>query len=325
MVGPERPADLEHGMSEHNLSQVIRAYVDGELDAEQHADLAKRLEDDATLRARVRFERQLQERIGAAMGTGAAPAALADRIRAALAEAKSDAEGDAEPEPEIVIGRVDADGASSHRSWLVGPQRANIFAVAAVLAIIAGVVLVGIFGPQIGNSGPDAAAVAAKELLKDTASFAARVHTACTDVDVAEKSSPWRTIEESQARLSNYLGENVLVVDLAKFGFQFVGGGKCRVPGVETSGHVVYRCEATADKPEVHVTVFMVPNEGQYGDQLPRCGMCDPLECPKGCCHRVIPMPADEVIYFLVCSDPSELARLKEFIARRVGAVPNVR
>ena len=78
-------------MSEQNDSNLIRNYVDGELEPEQAAQIEQRLESDPQLRARVHFEHLLRQRIDVVMRREtAAPPGLAERISAAFAEASSD-------------------------------------------------------------------------------------------------------------------------------------------------------------------------------------------------------------------------------------------
>lgn len=126
----------------------IRSFVDGELPPAEMARIERAALEDADLAARIAFERGLRQRVATALdvsGEGHDPAQLAAAVRSRLSEAACQprAEGgeDAHPAPAPIRFSAAAQPASR--------TRINPFAVAACLAIVAGAILVGIFGTPL--------------------------------------------------------------------------------------------------------------------------------------------------------------------------------
>ncbi len=118
--------------------KLIRLYCDGELMPEQAERVEQGLKEGREARDRLEFEKELRRQVGAVMAPGSAPPGLAERVRRQLAEVA----------PEEAFERR-----FSIASWFRGPTHANIFAVAASLAVVAGAVLFGIFGRTIDEWG----------------------------------------------------------------------------------------------------------------------------------------------------------------------------
>lgn len=297
-------------MSEQNDSNLIRNYADGELEGAEAADLERRIELDERLQVQVRFEHLLRQRVDVVMRgrAGAAPEGLAERIRASLTKAAG------EPEPEIVVGRVDRTGATAGRgprARRVGPPRVNMLAVAAALILIAGAVLFSIFGPQIGE-GPSLAA--------ETARFVEDLHIRCeADPEMLAKVSPWRARGEAEEQLTAHLGDGpVTVFDLSSLDYEFIGAGKCRVPGPVPSGHFFHERPARGNGDPSMVSLYVVPDHGQYGGQIGDYRLREWFELPgeAGSDDRIHGITNGLAIYFLVCPCHHDLDRLKEAIAR---------
>ncbi|MDY7107693.1 MAG: hypothetical protein SYC29_03560 [Planctomycetota bacterium] len=294
-------------MSEQNDSNLIRNYADGELDPEQAAALQQRLESDHRLRAQLRFEHVLRERIGEVMRDGSsAPAGLVERISAALSEATD------EPEPEVVAGRVDSGGAVAgrgKRARRVGPAPMSMFAVAAALLLVAGVILFSIFGEQIGHEG---------NLAIETARFVEDVHIRCeTEPKTLAKVSPWRARGEAERELTRHLGDGeVSVLDLSSLGYKFYGAGPCHVPGPVPSGHFFHERPAEEGRDASMVSLYVVPDHGQYADQIDehRPGQWFELPAEPGSGDRILGISNGSIMYFLVCPCHPGLGDLKKAI-----------
>lgn len=294
-------------MSEQN-SNLIRNYVDGELDGAKTADLERRIESDQQLQAQVRFEHLLRQRIDVVMRgrTGAVPEGLAERIRANLTEAAT------EPEPEIVVGRVDRRGAAvptgRRRFWRA--PRTNLLAMAAALALILTVVLVSIFSRTIGERS---------DLAIETVQFVKWVHGKCAaDPEMLAAETPWREPAEAEQRLTGHLGARpVVVFDLSSLDFAFVGAGECHVPGTECSGHFFHRRQATDERRGVMVSLYVVPDDGQYDGLIEDFRTLEWFQLPGGeeRSEKTCGLSDGSVIYFLVSGCRRDLEQIKETIA----------
>jgi len=303
-------------MSEQYDPNLIRTYVDGELDGAEAAELEKGLESDRRLQAQVRFEHLLRKRVGSVMreSAGAAPEGLADHIRAALAKAPTESE----PDREIVVGRVDHAGATlrrgDRRSWS-GPTTTNPLALAAALVLVAGVVLIGIFGRQISPGGGD--------LAVQTARFVEGVHIKCAESpEVLAKVTPWHVPAEAERQLMLLLDSGqVTVFDLGSLGYQFIGAGECHVPGSTVSGHFFHERPATEERPQAMVSLYVVPDQGQYEGLIEdlRPGEWFELPAEAGSDDRIHGITNGSIIYFLVCPCHHDRGRLQDEIARHLA------
>lgn len=295
-------------MSEQNDSNLIRSYVDGELEGAEAADMERRIESDKRLQVQVRFEHLLRQRIDVVMRgrAGAAPEGLAERIRQATREAAH------EPEAEIVVGRVDRRGATvrgGRRRFWQGP-RANLLAMAAALALILTVVLVSIFSRNIGERS---------DLAVQTVQFVKWVHGKCAaDPEMLAEETPWREPAEAEQKLTEHLGGRpVVVFDLSSLDFAFVGAGECHVPGSECSGHFFHRRQATDERRGVMVSLYVVPNDGQYDGLIEDFRPLEWYQLPGGedGSEKTCTLSDGSVIYFLVSGCRRDLEQIKELIA----------
>ena len=130
-------------MSEQKIANLIRQYCDGELNEEQISQIEQHLRDHPEDQAIVDSERELRKRIEGVVKADCphAPAGLADKIKAEFAKL------------EVSSDSQEQTYAYSPRSWSFGPSKANVFAVAASLALVVGAVLFGIFGNPIDMRG----------------------------------------------------------------------------------------------------------------------------------------------------------------------------
>jgi anti-sigma factor RsiW len=281
-------------MSDQSITELIRLDCDGELDQEQARQLQRHLQAHPEDRKLVESERRLRARVGIVMTAAcpSAPADLAERIRQGLDTVKVDVE--AEP------------AGYSFAQWLQGPRRANVYAVAASLVLVAGAVLVGIFGPQIDDQLTQAGAGQAVEAASAVAGE--HVDAAFDNGRMLDSMTVYDSLTEAEIAMARYLEARLTAFDLRGAGYEFVGAMKCNVPHCERSCHFLYRRQ---DSMPGLVSLHIVPDHGQFDlsegqpfeGELP----LDSTLFPKnpGCPQDVI-MFSDGKLVFLVVMCVSE-------------------
>lgn len=292
-------------------SELIRRYADGELEPEQAAEVEQSLRANPELAAAVRFEQKLRDQVASAMRQQcpSAPAGLADRVREAL---PVEAAGTAEP------ACAQAEPSETERGgWLVGPRRANLFAMAACLAIVAGAVIFGVFGPRIDSLRGGGA----EDLWAAAATFAAGEHDRCAmSADAQVSKVQWTSPEEAEERLSAYLGQRITVLDFEALGFTFKGAGRCQLPVAAPSGHVIYTRAATATTRRAMLSIFLAPDDGQF-PEIQRLVLGQLQECQRDgqSGHRVLRATDGHLVYFVVCCDETMLEPICQVMQPAIG------
>jgi len=235
-------------MNEPLTPRMIRLYCDGELPDDQARQVEQRLGQDPSLRSLVESERRLKEHVGQVMAADGSPvpAGLAGRVRDhGVGETTASA------------ARIEVEPATASRAWWSGPHRANVFAVAACLVLVAGAVLFGILGPSIDSLrmrsvtdvAADAAAAVAGEHVMTTADF-----------ETIVAGMPYRTAYAADRGLAPFLGASRRTFDLRDLGYEFVAGTTCDIPHCDRGSHLIYyKSEGTHGL----VTLHIVPDRGQ--------------------------------------------------------------
>lgn len=272
----------------------IRLFVDGELSHDEAAALEARASEDAGLQALIDAERSLRQAVrrAANAGGGSAPADLRDRIQAAWA-----ADRLVETPAPVVETRRD------ESRWRISPAKANVFAVAAVLLLVTGVVMVGLFAPSIDqliqNNTNDV------DLVQMSAQYAAEEHGRCASCDETRaRATEFRSVEASEDNLSRWLQADVRVVDLTDFGFTYIGAGACTLPQAARAGHLMY--ERVADgKVQGRLSVFVTPMSSKYNlDQFAAAEESAQKEFSAiQCAQRVMVARDRQLVYFVVACD----------------------
>lgn len=348
-------------MIDPQTANLLRQYVDGELDAAAHAAFEARLRDDRELAAAIDVERHLRDRVASVMAsaTPPAPADLHDRVQTALAAASVDgarnsdvqpAAAEHDPQDEPVLASVGAgfpssgDGGTSvadasktdvpvatiemtraRERFLREPSRVDWRAAAAVILLVTGAVLVGIFGTPLDQRGLEQPVQ--ETLVGETVEFVAQEHRRCAMNESARlRKAEWRDHGRAQHELARHLGvERVALPDLSEKGYEFIGAGRCHVPGVEYSGHALYRRNVPGQPPSV-LSLFLVPEGGPHAlavDEMPHLQegewkafhVADPEAADGGAAsprsaHSVntVPFSSDgAVIYLMACCDRRDL------------------
>lgn len=226
-------------MSEPLITNLIRQYCDGELNNEQIAQVEQHLQDHPEDQVIVDSERKLRKRIEAVVKADCpqAPAGLADQIKAELA--KHDVSSDIEVETY----------AYSPTSWSLGPSKANVFAVAASLALVVGAVLFGIFGNPIDR--PSAGVSQATEAAESVGLEHIKAATDNNWLDL--KTRDFKSGEEAQKACSIQLSTEIPKFDLSKLGYEFKGGTMCSVPHCDRACHLFYKQINGAGLVSIHI------------------------------------------------------------------------
>ena len=223
-------------MSNTPTAKEIRLFCDGELSLPEAAAIESKLRDHPRANALGGFERDLKKRVATILKDGSAsPAGLADRVREALA-----AQGGVPDEVDSdARNRPLSDAPVPHRAWWKAPLRANAFAVAASLVLVAGAVLFGIFGQPI-----DAYRAPAMVDISEAAAAVAAEHMSAR-TNGPTKAARYRTPEDAGRELAAYLGKAGCVYDLRDMGYKFVGGDTCLVPRCQRGCHLIYKGTGT--------------------------------------------------------------------------------
>lgn len=271
--------------SDPDPTRLLR-YLDGDLSPAEHAAFEASLEGDAVLAARVDTALAERDRLRIALRRAMAsrtPAGLRERVLTSLHEetdatlAFMPAAADAS-----TVARSTSHASAGHAgramTW-AGPRRANWMAVAASLALVAGAVLLGVFGPRVpgrapasGGPGNTPVTEVAKTMAVETASFGQ--HATCSTQD-----QPWRSLDEAERNLASLLRHPVSIPNLEKAGFNFCCGGPVCVPGAcDRSGQLLYCRPSDSGEGCRWLSVFVAPVETRYlaFDPFGRTG---PLEC----------------------------------------------
>lgn len=288
-------------------AQTLRLLADGELSAADQARVNAVLAGgDADPRRRLQNEKGLREAVARNMSAVNVPADLHARIARTLMETPVESGAD-----ESVIGRIDRHGATAKRhsrSWLMraftSQQRASYAAVAAVLALIAGAVLFGIYGRTID----DVPVQRGVDVVGNVAQYIDKEHGECTtSLEHIQKQSTFHTLSDAEVGLTEALGAPVQAFDLSALGYDFVGAGQCEVPlDEQPSGHLMYR-KTVNGRPGPMVSVFIAPVRGCCK------GICSGMQpgdwaaAKASCKRRVLYSTDGKLVYFLVCCDDRDL------------------
>jgi hypothetical protein len=189
------------------------------------------------------------------------------------------------------------------RRWFLGPQRVNVFAVAACLLLVAGAVLVGIYGRPIDQLRLQPPAdTAAAELL----AFAQREHKRSGDPIEAEKECVTHSPGETVDTLRHDFGLDIDIPDFSSKGYQFDGLAYCdwhdeQVPKLK------YRVPAAPGQRSPRFCIFISKN-------------LDNLDCSSGrlpgCAklgdHRV--WQDHGLVYLMTACKPADLDQAYELL-----------
>jgi hypothetical protein len=326
----------EHHATPHDprLLELLRLAADGEISDEQRVSMEAMLaasdQLSAACRRHIRAEQRLRSAVGRASASITAPAAVRSAVVQTLMHETAQATAGAAV-GQHVLARIDRSGVTpragqSQSPWwrgiLASPQRANFAAVAAVLALIAGAVLFGIFGRTIDDVPTPV--ISASDVVSRAATYADGEHGECTvDIERLHRKAAFTTVEGAEAALSETLGAAVRVFDLSSHGYQFIGAGRCAVPlEKQPSGHLMYR-KFINGQPGPMVSVFVAPARGCCKGLCAGMRPCEWMSAQaaaSSCKHKVLYSTDGRLVYFLVCCDENDLEPVAHTISQAQAA-----
>jgi anti-sigma factor RsiW len=285
-------------------------YCDGECTPEQRVQVDQATAGDPQMQARLRQQldgnARLKKSLCALSGKSEfrAPSGLRQRLNAAFDQA-----GESVEPLKMTARRWRFAG------WLQEPRRANAFAVAATLLLVAGAVLYGIFGRSIDEVGP----LDPNAVFAEAAKFAESEHNRCAGSDqVLREKARINELSTAEADLGRWVGAPVRIADLSDLHYEFVGAGHCSMPVSPRSGHILYRHTSRISKQAPMVSVFVFPNRGLCGGNL-----CQGMDChcwypcvSDECKHRVLRSTDGKLVYVLVCCNDGDIDAVAETIKR---------
>lgn len=236
-------------MSKHSITNLIRQYCDGELNDEQIAQVQQHLQDHPEDQAIVESERKLRKRIEAVVKADCphAPAGLADQIKSEFT--KQSVSSDSEEETY----------AYSPRSWSFGPNKANVFAVAASIVLVVGAVLFGIFGNPIDRRVPEL-----NRIAEAVSSVGLEHMKAASDPGRFDRpKSKCISCEDASRDCKRLFKTDIPVLNLSSSGYTFKEGMECEVPHSGKAYHLFYKQVNGNGLVSVHI----VKDVGQLGLQ----------------------------------------------------------
>jgi hypothetical protein len=296
-------------------ANVLRLFADGEAGTADRVHVQAMLDAGdgraAQLSKQIECELQLRAAVARVMKADFAPHSLRSQVERSMAEVVDESPVLSRIEPAAV---TRAERRRAPTWWLfASPQRANFVAVAAVLAMIAGAVLFGIFGRSI-----DDVPVQRVDVVGNAATYVDGEHTQCTtSPEYISKEATWPTAQEAVLGLTALLGVPTQVFDLSSLGYKFLGAGPCQVPlESEPSGHLIYR-KMIDGRPGPMVSVFVAPVRGCCK------GICSGLAprqwvaaAAASCKRRVLYSTDGRLVFFLVCCDEGDLPAVAQAISQ---------
>lgn len=300
-------------MSSQVNTTILRQYVDGELDPVQTQQVEADLAHDARVQQFVAFERQLRDRVSLTMTDSQAPPAelrdtLINLIRSA--DLTDDATPDqrlrpAEKSSRAVAGRIGPETPTPAHRPAARWQQINVFAVAATLMLVAGVVLVSIYAPTINDYSKDTPQTVVS--LDRISEFVQGEHGKCGDGNYREAKAHYHDKAEAREKLSAHLNTTITVFDLSHIlsGYRFIGGGECGVPGADRSAHLVYATDPVLKDDGTHslpmVSVFIEPLTEDLPD-LPEYTWMESA-CGK---QKLSYFTDGQLVYWITCCRPDD-------------------
>lgn len=288
--------------------QLVRLAADDELTPESRAAFERLRAADPLVDARVETERALRSAVSRIMGQAKAPAGLADRLRAAMAQ-----EGSTETQASTGI-----DSASAHdadpipfqaptasptvvRSW----QRPWWLGVAAGFLLAAGVMLV-VSPWSLPTSSQNAGTNQGIFSTTNLVSYVEEQHTSCANLGaIFERKMTYRDRADAERAAIELLQVIPNVFDLRAGelqdkGYRFAGLGRCKIPGDGASAHLMY---ASTDESLPPISLWIQKDTGEWNDRIAQLGACYSVGLCKERGTSLSVWREDGLVYFLYSRD----------------------
>jgi anti-sigma factor RsiW len=293
-------------MNDSSIWHLIQIHCDGESTPEQEAALQERLQHRADLQRALedhrRFVQSLRSHTAGVMREQCpcCPDAVVQTIKSCISTS---------PDVGARAQQFGRSGPQAHyRRWAAAfsaPVRVNGLAVAATLALIAGAILYGIFGPSIDDVRPPRSA----DLAAIAAQIAANEHarSASEPSNLDENVAP-PPPEEVERNAVAHLGVPIQVFDLTDAGYHFVRAERCDMGLTEPAYHLLYRKVVSSGQRVPMASVYVMAKSGGCGGLCAGKKSCQwyPVVGAK-CKQKVLHSTDGKRVYFLVCCAERDL------------------
>ncbi|MGI9014658.1 MAG: anti-sigma factor family protein [Phycisphaerales bacterium] len=243
--------------------ELLRQFVDGELSAEDHAAFEKEVRADPELAARVQFEERLRDRVAERFvhDAPAAPAGLVAAVRDLLErDGVDEVDGSraivsalrGDLQPSRLKGK--SKKAARERSSL----RISPMAVAACLLIVAGAVVIGIWGKPLLSPRVHPQLVINLQKMAESAGRADERHHNCSH----EATGRPREDGSSTAMrdFARQQGIDIVSFDLAPSQLTLIEEGPCKLGDGEAAWHAIYSTSGGE-----RLSMFIMADRSQFG------------------------------------------------------------
>lgn len=264
-----------------SIAAIVCAAADDALTADQRRALESLRQSDPLIDDRIAFESAISHRINQNLSAPvSAPASLRASIQDLFAQ-----------ERDAVVGPVST---RSGAFWASKPTTWLAVAASILLLVSVGVVMNSSVGSKLG---PPVGAPFAAQLV-DASNFIVAEHNQCSAFDsYFERKFTVRNDADVSDAVVQLLGNPPTRIKLDQAGYEFVGMGKCTVPGAGESVHMIYR---PIDQSRPTLSLFV-----QQASARPdiKVGVRYRLSTPVGA--PVLVWKKQGLIYYLFSPDPT--------------------
>ncbi len=285
------------------LERMARCAADGELSPEDAARYEAATQDNPSLRALEESDRKMRVAVGRCMSEQAkCPEALRQRITAMATGSALGTEAAADTGPQLGIAGTPADqpqAGTDTASAMRFPMWQRVAAFAAAVEVVLGVSAnfnqnsagtLGLPGIAQGSGVPTGVQLAG---------FMSDEHNRCAMHPSTMRKFTQKDLSGVPSAFRGVLGERVQPEDLLPTGATFVAAGKCKVPGVGPSIHMMYEAfDAAGDRVEISLYIQ------RRSDDRFESGKAYAIGAEGDATSNIICWRHEELLYYLVTTSP---------------------
>ncbi|MGE3109880.1 MAG: hypothetical protein AB7G11_08190 [Phycisphaerales bacterium] len=220
------------------IGDLLRAAADGELSAQEAEHLRSMEADDHA--PRIVFDQELRRACARVLrGIDAQAPNVPEQLRQRIQAIAVNAPAGAPAVPPVQVPRTHTDAGRSNRVPRTGRRRRSrlVWLSGAVCVLIVGV-LVGVRALLPGPTFRDSPAQARIALV----GFLESEHRRCTLDDRAlKRKMTVMSLSEAPKKFESLIGGTLSVEAVEAAGYEFLGSGRCAVPGCGESVHMIFR------------------------------------------------------------------------------------